>query len=177
MTPEVLQRARAIKLVIFDVDGVLTDGRLYYSPNGEELKVFYVQDGVGIKLLQQTGVVVAVITGRQSDIVSQRLRSLGVTHIYQGQEDKRGAFAELLTKLNLQPVQVAYVGDDLPDLPVLASVGLGIAVANAHPVIAQNALWQTRATGGLGAAREVCDLIMDAQETMAEIYKTYLPSK
>jgi len=167
-------KAAKIKLVIFDVDGVLTDGSLYFGETGEEYKVFNVHDGLGFKLLQSTGVIIAVISSRKSKMVNDRLQNLGVKYIYQGQEHKKAAFDELLATLQLQPTEVAYVGDDLPDLALIQQVGLGICVANAHPLLKQHAAWQTEARGGHGAAREVCELIMAAQETLPAVYQQYL---
>lgn len=170
---DILAKAAKIKLAIFDVDGVLTNGQLYFHPNGDELKVFHVHDGLGLKLLQQSGVAVAIISSRTSAAVEQRLTALGVQHIYQGQADKRPAFDQLLTKLKLTTEQVAYTGDDLPDLPLLRSAGLGIAVANARPLLLQHAAWQTQASGGQGAVREICELIMQAQGTLANALKEF----
>jgi 3-deoxy-D-manno-octulosonate 8-phosphate phosphatase (KDO 8-P phosphatase) len=169
-----LQKARQIKLVIFDVDGVLTGGQLYFDAHGEALKIFCVQDGMGMKLLQQSGVKIAIISSRQSAIVAQRMSELGIEHVYQGRHDKRAALAELLAQLSYTLEQVAYVGDDLPDLPLIRRVGLGIAVANARPLLLQQAAWQTTAAGGNGAAREVCELIMAAQGTLEKAHAGYL---
>jgi 3-deoxy-D-manno-octulosonate 8-phosphate phosphatase (KDO 8-P phosphatase) len=174
MTSNILEKAKKIKLAVFDVDGVLTDGHLYFDAQNNELKVFHVQDGLGIKLLQLSGVNTAIITSRQSSITQQRMQSLGVLYIYQGQHNKQLAFNELLIQLELKEEQVAYVGDDLPDLPLIQRAGLGIAVANAHAVIKQHAVWQTTLRGGEGAAREVCELIMQAQGTLEAAYNNYL---
>lgn len=160
---DVLQRAAAIKLVAFDVDGTLTDGRLWYSEDGHEIKVFHVHDGLGLKQLQTHGVTVALITGRISHPVALRAEELDINHVYQGQDDKRTCLLELLEALKLTPAQAAFVGDDLPDLAPMRLVGLAVAVANAHPWIAEQSHWQTRRNGGEGAAREVCDLILHAQ--------------
>jgi len=160
---DVKQRAARIKLVVFDVDGVLTDGRLYYGAGGEELKVFHVHDGQGMKRLQKAGVQLAIISGRDSAAVTRRMQDLGIEHVFQGDEHKLPIFERLLQKLGLPPEQVACVGDDLPDLPLLQKAGLAVAVANAMPVLKQAAHHVTSARGGRGAAREVCDLILDAQ--------------
>lgn len=160
---DVTQRAARIKLVIFDVDGVLTDGRLYYGAGGEELKVFDVHDGQGIKRLQKAGVTIAIISGRDSAAVTRRMQDLGIEHVFQGDEHKLPIFERLLHKLGLTAEQTACVGDDLPDLPLLQKAGLAVAVANAMPVLKQAAHHVTTARGGRGAAREVCDLILDAQ--------------
>lgn len=159
----VLQRAAAIKLVAFDVDGTLTDGRLWYGEDGHEIKVFHVHDGLGLKQLQAHGVTVALITGRISHTVALRAEELDINHVYQGQNDKRACLLELLEALKLTPAQAAFVGDDLPDLAPMRLAGLAVAVANAHLWIAEQSHWQTHRNGGEGAAREVCDLILHAQ--------------
>lgn|SRR5580698_6249157 len=158
------ERAARVRLVVFDVDGVFTDGRLYYGPGGEELKVFHVHDGQGVKRLLKSGVAVAVISGRDSAAVARRMQDLGIAHVFQGDEDKLPIFERLLKKLSLGPEEVACVGDDLPDLPLLEAAGLAIAVANALPAVRAKAHFVTGATGGLGAVREVCDLILTARE-------------
>jgi 3-deoxy-D-manno-octulosonate 8-phosphate phosphatase (KDO 8-P phosphatase) len=173
---ELLKKAAGIKLVIFDVDGVMTDGKLYFDAKGREQKVFHVHDGLGIKLLQQSGVKVAVISSRSSTPVQDRLENLGIKYIYQGQEKKITALTELMNKLQLIPAQVAYVGDDLPDLPLICKVGLGIAVANAVALVKQYAFWHTRAKGGEGAVREVCEIILQAQGTLQEMQSAFLIS-
>lgn len=156
-------KAGKIKLVIFDVDGVLTDGKLYFDQDGVEYKAFNSQDGLGINLLRKMGVEVAVISGRSSKSVSLRMASLGIDKVFQGQHDKVAAFETLCRELGLAPEQVAHVGDDLLDLPLLRRVGLAVAVADANPSILPYADWRTQRHGGCGAAREVCDLILDAQ--------------
>ncbi len=171
---EILEKARPVRLIIFDVDGVLTDGNLYLGNSGEELKAFNIKDGLGIKLLMQSGVEVGVITGRSSELVAQRMQSLGVKHIYQGQHEKLPAYQELVAKLGLEPEQVAYVGDDLIDLPLMRRVGFAVAVEDAHPLVKQHAHWQTPAAGGKGAVREVCELLMKAQGTLDEACRAYL---
>jgi 3-deoxy-D-manno-octulosonate 8-phosphate phosphatase (KDO 8-P phosphatase) len=170
---DALARATKVRLVIFDVDGVLTDGKLYFTPDGQEFKGFHARDGHGIKLLQRTGVATAVISGRNSKAVSLRMEMLGVTHVYQGQENKLAAFTDLLSKLNLKPEQVAHVGDDLLDLPLMRRVGLAVAVADAHFSLRDHAHWVTALPGGDGAAREVCDLVMEAQGTLQGIIESY----
>jgi 3-deoxy-D-manno-octulosonate 8-phosphate phosphatase (KDO 8-P phosphatase) len=163
---EVLARAAAIRLVIFDVDGVLTDGTLFFDLQRIEYKAFHTRDGLGIRLLRESGVEVAVISGRESEIVRRRMESLGVRHCFQGCEDKLEAFGRLQTELGLTDAQIAHVGDDLPDVPLFRRAGLAVAVADAHPVAAKRAHWLTARNGGNGAAREVCDLIMHAQGTL-----------
>ncbi|MBL4743884.1 MAG: HAD-IIIA family hydrolase [Cycloclasticus sp.] len=160
------QRAKEIKCVIFDVDGVLTDGKLYFDLAGQEYKSFHAQDGQGLKLLQQNGVEVAIISGRSSSIVDKRMKSLGITHVYQGQENKTAAFNDLLETLNLSANQVAHVGDDLPDLALMSRARLAIAVNDANPSILPYCQGQTTRAGGQGAAREVCDAILSAQNKL-----------
>ncbi|MFC5524701.1 KdsC family phosphatase [Rhodanobacter ginsengisoli] len=160
---DLLARAAKIRLAVFDVDGTLTDGRLWYGEDGREAKVFHVHDGLGLKRLQANGVQVALITARISHPVALRAEELDINHVYQGQGDKRACLLELLDALRLQPEQVAFVGDDLPDLAPMRLAGLAVAVANAHPWIAEQAHWRTGNRGGEGAAREVCDLILQAQ--------------
>ncbi len=171
---DILDKTAAIRLVIFDVDGVLTDGRLYVTETGDEIKAFHSRDGHGMKMLQNTGVEIAIITGRSSNIVRHRMNELGITHVYQGQRDKLPAYHELLHRLDLQPAQVAYVGDDVVDLPVMRQVGLAIAVQDAHPMVKQHAHWQTPNAGGRGAARDVCELIMEGQQTLQAQLASYL---
>ncbi|QBQ54127.1 3-deoxy-manno-octulosonate-8-phosphatase KdsC [Nitrosococcus wardiae] len=171
---EVFVRASAIKLVIFDVDGVLTDGGLFLSDDGQEYKVFYSRDGHGMKMLQYTGVQIGIITGRTSQVVSHRMESLGITHVYQGQKIKLPAYEHLLEKLSFQTHETAYVGDDVVDLAIMQRVGLAIAVQDAHPLVKQHAHWITPNPGGRGAARDACELIMEAQGTLeAQLEKHY----
>jgi len=170
---ELIERAARIRLLICDVDGVLTDGRLFFTPDGQELKSFHARDGHGIKLLQRTGVETAVISGRHSPAVALRMDSLGVRHVYQGRESKLAPFEELLDLLALTPEQTAFVGDDLLDLPLMRRVGLAVAVSDAHFTITDNSHWRTTNPGGHGAVREVCDLIMHAQNTLPAIIESY----
>ena len=160
---DLIARAAGIRLAVFDVDGTLTDGRLYYGEDGRETKVFFVQDGLGLKRLQVHGVQVAIISARISHPVALRAEELGIAHVYQGQGDKRACLLELLDALRLAPAQAAFVGDDLPDLPAMRVAGLAVAVANAHPWVIEQAHWTTRRPGGQGGAREVCDLLLHAQ--------------
>jgi len=153
-------KAGTIKLLICDVDGVFSDGRIYLGNQGEELKAFHTKDGFGVKSLINAGIDVAIITGRKSTIVENRMRALGVQHIYQGQEDKFAAYQELMTTLNLKPSQVAYIGDDLVDRPVIEHCGLGIAVNDAHPALLLSCDYKTFTPGGFGAVRESSDLIL-----------------
>jgi len=163
-----MSRARAIALLICDVDGVMSDGVIYQGNNGEELKAFNVRDGYGIRCLLTSDVEVAIITGRKAKLLEDRCATLGITHLYQGQSDKLLAFRELLDKLSLTPDRVAYIGDDLIDWPVMAEVGLSVTVADAHPVLLPRADYVTRLAGGRGAVREICDLILIAQDRFDE---------
>ncbi len=171
---DVQQRAAQVRLVVFDVDGVLTDGRLYYTDDGLELKAFHSRDGHGMKLLMNSGVELAIITARTSPTVTRRMESLGIRHVYQGRLEKLPAFEELIQELGLTPEQAAYVGDDIVDLPVMTRVGLAVAVADAHPLVKRHAHWQTAHPGGRGAARDVCELIMEAQGTLEAQFAPYL---
>lgn len=174
LSPVLQQQARPIRLLALDVDGVLTDGRLWYDNGGEELKAFHIQDGLGIKLLQGTGVQVAIITGRTSALVARRAAELGIRHVIQGREDKLLALRTLCNDLQIGLSEVAYLGDDLPDLSAIRSVGLGLTVADGHALIAEHAAFRTQRPGGFGAVREVCELIMAAQGTLAGVFERYL---
>ncbi len=171
---ELTQRAQAVRLVVFDVDGVLTDGSLFLGDDGQEYKAFNSKDGHGMKMLQQSGVPIGIITGRTSNVVAKRMESLGIEHVYQGQLDKLPAFEALCAKLGVGPEQVAYVGDDVVDLPIMLRCGLAIAVADAHPLVHKHAHWSTDLPGGRAAAREVCELIMQAQGTLEAAFDHYL---
>ncbi|MDT8407737.1 MAG: 3-deoxy-manno-octulosonate-8-phosphatase KdsC [Methylococcales bacterium] len=159
----VLAKARAVRLLVLDVDGVLTDGRLFFDHEGREYKTFHARDGHGLKLLKRCGIEVAVISGRRSDIVELRMRQLGIEHVYQGHEDKVEVFTHLLTRLALPPEACAMVGDDWLDLPLLRRAGLAVAVQDAHDELSAHVDWVTTLPGGQGAVREVCDLLMRAQ--------------
>jgi 3-deoxy-D-manno-octulosonate 8-phosphate phosphatase (KDO 8-P phosphatase) len=169
----ILEKAKKIKLLICDVDGVLTDGRLFYSGRGEAYKAFNVKDGLGIKLLQSIEVSIAIITSRNSSIVKNRMTELGIEYIYQNQKNKTLAYTELLETLNLEESEVAYIGDDLPDLPLIERVGLGVAVADAHAVILERADWITTRKAGKGAVRELADLIIHAKGKAEEVVERY----
>ena len=171
---DVKERAKKIKLMVFDVDGVLTNGQLMFTEDGIELKAFNSLDGHGIKMLHQAGISTAIITGRTSNIVIDRAKALGITHLYQGREDKKQALLELLNETSYSLEEVGYVGDDLPDLGAIRAAGLGIAVANAHWFVKENAHWKTALPGGSGAAREICDLILDAQNKLTPLLNAYL---
>lgn len=173
---ELLERAKKVKCLICDVDGVLTNGFLYLDNLGNELKAFHVQDGVGLKLLMAAGIEVAVITTSNHAVIGYRMEQLGITHYYTGQVDKREAYQQLKKILMLQDEEFAYAGDDLPDLPLMRQVGLGVAVANAVPSVKEFAYWQTEKEGGYGAVRELCDLILNAQGKAEIALQSYLES-
>ncbi|HSG52745.1 MAG TPA: 3-deoxy-manno-octulosonate-8-phosphatase KdsC [Rheinheimera sp.] len=168
VSDDVADKALQIKLLICDVDGVFSDGRIYLGNSGEELKAFHTRDGYGIKALRQAGIEVAIITGRQSEIVAKRMASLTVPYIYQGQENKLAAFDELQRKLQLKPEQIAYIGDDLSDWQVMQYCGLAVAVKDAHPYLVQHADFVTSLPGGYGAVRELCDLLLISHGKFAQ---------
>ncbi|MBV8042249.1 3-deoxy-manno-octulosonate-8-phosphatase KdsC [Pluralibacter sp.] len=168
VSAQIIQRAENIRLLILDVDGVLSDGLIYMGNNGEELKAFNVRDGYGIRCAMTSGIEVAIITGRKAKLVEDRCKTLGITHLWQGQSDKLIAYRKLLDTLALRPEEVAYVGDDLIDWPVMAEVGLSVAVADAHPLLIPRADYVTHIAGGKGAVREVCDLLLLAQGKLDE---------
>ena len=169
----IIEKAKQIRLVLFDVDGVLTDGSLIMGDDGQEYKAFNAKDGHGMKMLQASGVEIGIISARNSRVVALRMEGLGIKHVYQGQRDKLKAFADLQKKLQLKSDQIAYVGDDLLDLCIMRQVGLSIAVQDASPAVVEQADWQTTAPGGRGAAREVCEMIMQAQNTLDRILAKY----
>ncbi len=160
---DIVKTASQIKLVIFDVDGVLTDGGLYFTDDGREIKKFNVRDGLGISILVKKGIEVAVITGRNSVIVAERMKSLGVSHVYQGRMNKLETYENLKKALQITDEQVAFVGDDIIDLPIMKHCGLSVAVADAHKDVIEQARLTLSQRGGAGAARELCDLIMHSQ--------------
>ncbi|MCL2308715.1 MAG: HAD-IIIA family hydrolase [Proteobacteria bacterium] len=163
MDAMLLKRAAAIRLLICDVDGVLTDGRIYFNDDGVESKAFFATDGVGLKLLQRAGIEIAWITGSRAPAVTHRARALGVKHVIMGVFDKLAPWRELCAQLNVTPETCAYIGDDLPDLPLLTACGLAISVPHAPEALKQAAHYVTQKPGGYGAVREVCDLILTAQ--------------
>lgn len=169
-----LARARAVRLVVFDVDGVLTDGRLYLGADGSEMKVFHARDGQGLVMLLQSGLEAAVISGRSSPVVVERMQALGIHCVHQGCERKLPVLEQLLHERGLSLEQVAYLGDDLPDLSPMLRVGLAGAVLDAHPLVRRHAHWTSSAPGGLGAAREFCDFILQAQERLSGLYAACL---
>lgn len=158
-----LEKAAKVRLMIFDVDGVLTDGSLYYDAQGEAIKRFNVMDGLGIRLLQQAGIITAIISARRSEIVSKRAADLGIAHVIQGRHDKLLAYQELCQTLNISADETGFIGDDIVDLSLLECVGFPVAVANAHSDLASAVIYQTTAAGGNGAVREVCDLLLKSQ--------------
>jgi len=166
VSADIFTKMQKIKLFICDIDGVFSDGRIYLGNDGEELKAFHTKDGYGVKALGASGVDVAVITGRKSNIVATRMTALNVKHIVQGEENKLPALKVLLEKLKLDPEQVAYIGDDMPDFDCMNYIGLSIAVNDAHPAILNIADFTTSIRGGFGAVRECCDLIMQSQNTL-----------
>ena len=159
----VLERARRIRLLVLDVDGVLTDGRLYLSASGEEFKVFHVRDGSGLVAVRRAGIEVAIISGRDCAAVVRRAAELGIRHVRQGVADKGAELDALLGELGFAADETACVGDDTPDAPLLQRAGLAIGVADAHPALLAAAHWVTQAKGGRGAVREVCDLLLSAR--------------
>lgn len=167
-------RAQPVRLAIFDVDGVMTDGRLYFGDDGQEYKAFHSLDGHGMKMLAQSGVQLAIITGRTSQVVVHRARNLGIELIHQGASDKLAAYEELLQRVRLAPEQTAYMGDDVVDLPVLLRCGLALTVPTAPGEVQQHAHLVTAREGGRGAVREVCEFIMKAQGTWAGLLAHYL---
>lgn len=168
------ERAARVRLMIFDVDGILTDGSLHYGPEGEVIKTFNVLDGHGIKLLQQSGVATAIISARQSALVVRRASDLGITHVHQGVHDKRTAFEQLLDKTGIAPEACGFVGDDVIDLPILLRVGFAASVPNGHPEVKSRVHFITEAAGGAGAARELCDFILRAQGNYEAALAPYL---
>jgi 3-deoxy-D-manno-octulosonate 8-phosphate phosphatase (KDO 8-P phosphatase) len=156
-------RAAVVRLLALDVDGVLTDGLIYYGNSGEELKTFNIKDGLGIKLLQKAGIKVAIITGRQSQIVARRAQELGIEDVVQGREDKRQALLELCQRHGIRMEECAYMGDDLPDLGAITLAGLGMTVADASAAVRDAAQWRSRFNGGGGAVREACEFILSAK--------------
>ena len=174
MTEELQNKARPVKLAVFDVDGVMTDGRLYFTSLGDEIKAFNVKDGLGLKLLQDNGIEVAIITGRTSELVKRRANDLKIAHLIQGREDKKRALQEIMQSKQLQPEHIAYMGDDLPDLSAIRFAGLGVTVADALPLIQQHADLITEQCGGDGAVREFCDWLLLAQGKLNSVLEPYL---
>ncbi len=167
-------RASRIRLIAFDIDGVMTDGGLHYTDDGRDLKTFNVQDGLGIKLLQRAGLELAIVTGRNSGVVASRAADLGIIHVFQGVTDKRATVGALLDRLGVHWSECAFMGDDLIDLAVMAQCGLAIAPANARPVVRQRAHAVTDCRGGAGAVREAAEFILDAQGKLEGLFAGYL---
>ncbi len=167
-------RIEPVRLLIMDVDGVLTDGRIVLDDSGNELKFFDVRDGHGIVMLHRIGVESAIITGRSSKVVERRAKELGITYVYQGIHDKLEAYEELKRRVGLEDREIAYVGDDVVDMPVMARVGFAVAVADAHPEVIKIAHYVTNAKGGRGAVREVTELIIREKGKWDEIMQRYL---
>ena len=157
------EKVRNIRLMGFDIDGVMTDGRLFFSPAGDEMKTFFSRDGLGLKMLARSGIKLAIITGRDSPIVTRRAENLGITLVMQGVEDKRGAMATLLAAEGLSFAQAGYMGDDVIDLAVMTACGFSATVPDGHALIRQQADYVAKAAAGAGAVREVCELILQAQ--------------
>ena len=171
---DIHSKAAAVRLIVFDVDGVLTDGSLFIGDDGQEYKAFNSKDGHGMVMLQQSGVEIAIVTGRTSEVVRIRMASLGIERVYQGKREKLPAYEEIKQITGFDDEQIAYVGDDVVDLPVMTRVGFAVTVQDAHPLAKQHAHWVTPSGGGRGAAREVCELIMDAQGTLQSALRPYL---
>jgi 3-deoxy-D-manno-octulosonate 8-phosphate phosphatase (KDO 8-P phosphatase) len=173
MKNKITTKAAKIKLLVLDVDGVLTNGQIFYGDNGEQTKGFYVPDGMGMKMLLRAGIEIAVISGKFSLATRKRLEELGVTNIFLGYENKREIFAKLIASLAIPANAIAYIGDDLPDLPLMEQVALSCAVKNAHPKVQKQADYVTDAVGGFGAVREVCELILSAQDELQKQEQFY----
>lgn len=169
--------AARVRLLVLDVDGVLTDGRLLYGPEGELIKAFDVKDGLGLKLLMREGIEVAIISARNAPALRRRLTELGVARLYLGRSDKESALGELLGELSMSPDEVAYCGDDVLDLPVLRRVGLSIAPADAHPKVQDEVGWITDRPGGRGAVREIADWLLEARGRLDAAVEELLESK
>lgn len=174
MTQDAIERARAVKLIVFDVDGIMTDGTLYFADDGQEYKGFNSLDGHGLKMLKNTGVELAIITGRTSQVVTHRARNLGITHLHQGAHDKLAVYRQLLQDLELQPEQTAFMGDDVVDLPVMRRSGLAITVPAAPDLVKAHSHYITRREAGHGAVREACEFMMRAQGSFDAQMAIYL---
>jgi 3-deoxy-D-manno-octulosonate 8-phosphate phosphatase (KDO 8-P phosphatase) len=168
------EKARQVRLMIFDVDGILTDGSLHFNPQGECIKTFNVLDGQGIKLLQNAGIATAIISARKSEIVSKRASDLGITHVKQGIHDKHSAFVELCAELQIDMQHCGFIGDDVIDLPILMRAGFAASVPNAHVEVKSRVDYVTQACGGKGAAREICDFILKSQDKYAAALAPFL---
>ena len=173
VSADVLERAAKIKLLLFDVDGVLTNGSLFLGDDGQEYKAFNSLDGHGIKMLLRNGIDVGIITGRTSKVVENRVNNLGIKHVFQGCAEKLPVYEDLLNDLELKHDETAFVGDDVVDLPIMLRVGLSIAVENAHALVRQHSHWTTPSSGGHGAAREICEMLIFAQNRYQKEMQIY----
>ena len=171
---DALRRAESVRLMIFDVDGVLTDGRLYYTDSGAEMKAFSTLDGLGIRMLMSSGIEIAIITGRRSEVVSHRARDLGISHVLHGVAEKRPAFLGLTASLGLAPESCGYMGDDLVDLPVLTRCGFAATTREAPEIVKRHAHFISTQPAGAGAVREVCEMILTAQGKLDAALAPYL---
>ncbi|TDR30811.1 KdsC family phosphatase [Hydromonas duriensis] len=171
---EVLALAREVRLLILDVDGVMTTGYLDYDANGEVVKSFYVHDGLGIQLLRQVGIPIAIISGRNSKVTAARAKDLKIDFLYQGAQDKGLALSQLMQEAHVTPQQCAYIGDDVIDLPILRAVGFAASVPNGHVLAQRAAHWVSNNSGGMGAVREIAELILFAQDKLSLAYDAYL---
>lgn len=172
--PALRQRAAGVTLAVFDVDGIMTDGGLHFLPDGKEVKMFNTLDGLGIKMLQKAGIETAIITGRKSTQVELRAKSLGITYLHQGREDKLVALESLWQETSHTAETTAYIGDDLPDLSAIRAAAFGVTVPNGHHFVKDHADWCTTRTGGFGAAREFCEAILEAQGKLDALYEEFL---
>jgi len=173
-TPALKEKAAKVKLVVFDVDGIMTDGSLHFLPDGREVKMFNTLDGLGLKMLHQAGIETAIITGRRSPQVEIRAQALNISYLRQGRDDKLAALEELWTMTGHSAQDTAYIGDDLPDLSAIKAVAFGCTVPNAHPLVREHADWCTERTGGYGAAREFCEAILEAKALLEKAYQDFL---
>lgn len=171
-----LVKAARIKLVALDVDGIMSDGKIYFSAKGDEVKGFNILDGLGLKQIMAAGITVAVITGRSSPLTEKRMQDLGIPHLMQGREDKKIALLELTNTLGIPPEAIAYMGDDLPDLPAIRHAGFGVTVPNGYWLVREHADYCTQASGGNGAVREMCDLLLTAGGHLGAALTPYLES-
>ena len=171
---DLLTKAKHIKLVALDVDGIMSDGKIYFSAKGDELKGFNILDGLGLKQIMAAGITVAVITGRSSPLTEKRMQDLGISHLMQGREDKKIALQELASTLDIPPEAIAYMGDDLPDLPAIRYAGLGVTVPNGYWLVQEHADYCTQVNGGNGAVRELCDLLLTAGDHLGAALAPYL---
>lgn len=174
---KILDKAKAIKLLICDVDGVMTDGRLFFDDKGVEYKAFHSRDGLGIKMLQRSGIPLAIITARSSDVVKHRMENLNINLVFQGQQNKVAAYERLCQQLKINSAETAYMGDDIVDIPVMRKVGLSIAVSDAHELVKTQADWVTRHRGGQGAVRDACELLMEAHGTLEKQFSLFIEQK